>query len=351
MAEREAKAVRAYTAANAASQRHGHYRQARDLFLSGERSISARTEAWEQSAQEWVVGWFKVMALADLQKDIPYAEFEAELQGLLREQSDGLLQLTNEAKAVKASADMALDLLGPANTEPVPPELSEYATVLQSLSQRENELRLALSQVGQIATSRLPRLETIANDSRLGVLARVRIALLERARYPLEQTLASVQALLTAEKVVDPILAKLTQAENDMNRYALNLQIFHVEESLTQARALCMSSQATLATLTSPASYVAAAKARATQLCTAIEGHATGLLSYGIPKADLVYEFINVEKASLGAICKIANPPVACEKLALLAALKLTDLQAMSDAKLRFVEYGWTEQFEAAQRN
>ncbi|WP_375767343.1 hypothetical protein NR798_37545 [Archangium gephyra] len=348
---REATAVQAYSAATTVSQRHGRYRQARATFLVGERSISARVGAWEQAAQQWVSGWQMLMALADLQQDIPYSEFEAELQRMLRNQSDGLIQLGNEAKATQAVTDKALALLGTSSPTEVPAGLEQYGTVLQSLTLRENELRAALSQVGQIPTQRMARLESIANTSRQAVLARVRVALLERARYPLEQTLASVQALLNAEQVVDPILAKLTQAENDMNRYTLNLQIFHVQDSLTKSRELCMSSQTTLGTLTSPASYVAAAKSRATQLCTAIENHASGLISYGIPNADLVYEYINVEKASLGTLCKTANPTAACEKLAILAALKLTDLQAMTDTKLRFVEYGWSENIDAARRN
>jgi len=350
-AVREERALRAYSSAINQSQRHGRYRQARALFLTQSGNISARVEAWEKASQQWVLGWYKVMALSDLQKNISYAQFEAELQQLLRDQHDGLLRLSNDAKAVKAAADGALELLGPANTAAVPPELSQYASVVQALTQRENELRTAITQTSQIPTSRMARHETVAQTSRQVVLARVRVALLKNGRYPLEQTLASVQALLAAEQVVDPVLAALTLAENDMNRFALNLQVFHVEEALTQSRTLCASSKATLAPLTTPAAYVAQAKARATQLCSAIEAHASGLLSYGIPKADLVYEYITVEKASLTAICKTARAPVACEKLAVLASLTLPDLKALSDTKLRFVEFGWSEQFKAAKSN
>ncbi|WP_434390082.1 hypothetical protein [Melittangium boletus] len=350
-AQREERAVRAYSSAVDQSQRHGRYRQARALFLSQPGNVSARVEAWEKATQQWTLGWYKVMALADLQKNISYAQFESELQQLLRTQSDGLLQLSHDAKAVKAAADTALDLLGPVNTASVPPELGQYASVVQALTQRENELRTAITQVAQIPPSRMARLEALAQTSREVVLTKVRIALLKNGRYPLEQTLAAVQALLNAEKVVNPVLAALTRAENDMNRFALNLQVFHVEESLTQSRALCASSQATLAPLTTPAAYVAQARSRATQLCSAIESHASNLLSYGIPKADLVYESIAVEKASLTGLCKTTQAPVACEKLAVLAALTLTDLKAMSDTKLRFVEYGWSEQFKAATSN
>ncbi|MFY0582279.1 hypothetical protein ACN28S_55585 [Cystobacter fuscus] len=348
LAVREEKALRAYNAATDQSQRHGRYRQARALLLTQPGNLTARVEAWEKATQQWVLGWYKVMALADLQKDIPYTQFEAELQQMLRTQHEGLAQLSHDAKGVKASADVALELLGPANPGTTPAELGEYVSVIQALTQRENELRTAITQLSAIPTSRMARLETLAQTSRQVILARVRVALLKNARYPLEQTLASVQALLTAEQVVDPVISALTRAENDMNRFALNLQIFHVEESLAQARTLCSSSQAKLAAITSPAAYVAQARSRATQLCSAIEAHASGLISYGIPKADLVYEYITVEKASVRTICKGAQPPVACEKLAILAALTPADLQSMNDAKLRFVEYGWSELFKAA---
>ena len=43
-------------------------------------------------------------------------------------------------------------------------------------------------------------------------------------------------------------------------------------------------------------------------------------------------------------------PPVNCERLATLAALEPSDFQSMDANYLRFVEYGWAENLDAARR-
>jgi hypothetical protein len=47
---------------------------------------------------------------------------------------------------------------------------------------------------------------------------------------------------------------------------------------------------------------------------------------------------------------KATNPPLECEKLATVAALEAADYADLDDAHLKFVEYGWSDNLDAARR-
>ncbi|WP_394825915.1 hypothetical protein [Pendulispora albinea] len=348
--QREQASIARFSAANVMAERHGRYVQARAMALDGAGSVSARTGAWLEKTQNYIVEWTKVLALADLRANIPYAEFESQLTKELDEQSKTLSELGEEAQRIGKLADSALSLI--ANPEAIPPfaESAQYASVLDTLPVREQEVRTTLTEVGQTANARLERLGTVDTNSRKAVIGRLKVALLATGRYPLEQTLSQVDALLAAEKVVDPILARLNQGFTKMNGYNVNLAYFHAVQAIGPLRQDCASAETALNGMSSPASFISAAKTRRQQLCSGIEQLYTSLTGdTSITKAEYVGEYLTTEKTRLGAVCPrtVSSPP--CEKLALLAALSPADLGKMDDARLQFVELGWSEAMDRAQ--
>jgi hypothetical protein len=82
-----------------------------------------------------------------------------------------------------------------------------------------------------------------------------------------------------------------------------------------------------------------------------MENHYQSLTTIGVGNADLVAAYIENDKPALTPVCRnAANPPVNCEKLATIAALEATDYAGMDDAHLKFVEYGWSDNLDAARR-
>lgn len=352
-AVREKTAIDAMQSANAMSVRDGLYRQVRDTLLTGAGSIKTRLEAWETGAQQWFAGWMGVLGLVDLKDDVPYATFEATLTTQLGALASQLVTLTQQSAQLRAQGQEVLAQLG---TVPGPPAASypavaPYKAVIDSMGAHEVDLAAALTAMSTLADAKIATMQELDTRSRVAVIARLRAALLAKGRYPLEQTITQIQQLLAAEKVVDPLLVQAARVEGDLDRYALNFQIFHLLDAITAGRQQCATARNTLDGVAGAARYVTAARARLTQLCTAMENHYQSLTTLGVGNADLVAAYIENDKPALVAACRsAATPPVNCEKLATLATLEAADFAGMDDAHLKFVEYGWSDNLDAAKR-
>ncbi len=350
---REKTAIDLMQSASALSIRDGAYLQARDALLTGTGSIKARLETWEAGMQQWMTGWNGILSLMELRDNIPYTSFEAALTTQLNLQATRLLDLTKQATQIKAQGADALAILGPV---PKPaassyPGAAPFATAIDSLGSREVELSAALTTMSTMADARSATLREVDTTSRIAIITRLRAALLARGRYPLDQTIQSVQQLLDAQRAVEPILAEATKLEQALDRQALNFQIIHARDTILVARQRCTAGQAAINVVTGASKYVTASRARLNQLCTAMENHHSSITGLGLPDADLVAAYIDTDKVALTSVCKTsARPPVNCERLATLAALDASDFQSMDANYLRFVEYGWAENLEAARR-
>jgi len=355
-AAREQAGIDRLQSANAMSVRDGVYRQVRDALVTGTGSIKVKLEAWEAATQQWIVGWTAVLTLADLRDDIPYATFEAALSTQLDSQTARLASLIELATQLKAQGTEARGRLG---TVPGPPgssypQVETYYPVIDGpggMTARETELAATLDAMAMMPDAKTATMHDIDTRARLAIVARLRAALVARGRYPLEQTIAAVQQLLDVENVVDPVLAQAARLENDLDRYALNFQIFHLLDGIAVGRQQCAAGRATLAGATGATRYVTAARARLEQLCTAMENHYQSLTTLGVGNSDLVAAYIENDKPALRTVCQTAAAPaVSCEKLATVAALQPADYAGMDDAHLKFVEYGWSDNLDAAKR-
>jgi len=355
-AVREKTAIDRLQSANSMSLRDGVYRQVRDALITGSGSIKVKVEAWEAATQQWVAGWTGVLALADLRDDIPYASFETALTTQLDSQSTRLAALLDQAARLKTQGTQALALLGAVPGPPGSsyPQVESYYPVIDGpggMRARETEIAAALNAMALMPDAKTAVIRDIDTRARVAIVARLRAALLARGRYPLEQTITAVQQVLDVEKVVDPVVAQAARLENDLDRYALNFQIFHLLDGIVVGRQHCATGRAALTGVTGAARYVTAARARLEQLCTAMENHYQSLTTLGVGNADLVAFYIENDKPALTALCTNATAPaVSCEKLATVAALQPADYAGMDDAHLKFVEYGWSDNLDAAKR-
>ncbi len=345
--KREKDAVATYSEANQVSQRYGRYERTRSDLLSPS-GLSLRVENWEKASQDWIASWTKVLALADVGQDFSYQEFERVLGQTLSELQGRLAVLEKDGRSIKAEGERLLARIPP-NADTYT-KLGAYRTVLDLLKQREKELFDSVQTISGIPQAKITKLREIDTVSRQAVLGRLRASLLRVAGHPVEQTVSSLRTFLAAEQIAEPVLIQVTNAEQEMSRYVLNLQVYHAEEASQKSKALCEDGLKTLGQISAPAQYVAGAKTRAKTLCAAIAKQYSELVSYGVPKNDLVREYIEVERAALPTLCKGANAPVQCEKLAVIAALQTQDYAKMNDDKLKFVEYGWAELMGQAKR-
>jgi hypothetical protein len=348
---RETDAIDMMQSANQVSVRDGQYLQARDMLLTGTGSIKAKLETWEAGMQQWMTGWSTILQLMQLQNNIPFSTLEATLTTQLNNQATKLDELIRGAATLKKQGTDALALLGalPKPASSTYHNVAAYTPVIDGLGARETDLGTALTSMSSLADSKMTAMRQIDTDTRVAVVGRLRASLLRTGRYPLEASLKAVQELLDAQKVVEPLIAQARKIENDLDKNALNLQIFHATDGIVGARAKCTEINTALNGVVGATKYVNAARSRINTLCAASESHLQSLTGLGMTNAQLVAASVESVRGALFTVCKgAARPAVQCDKLANLAALQPADFTAMDEDHLRFVEYGWGDNFEAA---
>ncbi len=349
VAIQEKAAIARLSLANIVSEQDGRYIHARGLAVDGGTSVDARVKAWLMSEQAWTLGWTRILAVADCNADIPFAQFMAQLAQMLDDQSKALVQLTDESAAVAKLANDALAVMGRAEAIPSGPEAQPYAAVIASLAARQTELRAMLNQIAVLPGQKLARLADVDALSRRGILAHMKSALVARAKYPLQQALADVAALLSSEQIIDPRLTRIQNAFTAMNGYSAGLAYFHAVDAIGPARALCADTRAQLTKLTQPAKYVADSLGAANNMCDGIEQLYAGVTGdTSVAPSDYVSAYLSGEKTRLAPVCGAASTRPACQKLSLIASLTDADLAKMSAAELHLVEIGWSESMARA---
>jgi hypothetical protein len=341
--QREQKAVRIMSVANAVADQEGRYHHARALAVEGSSSISARANAWLAKEQAWIDGWTKALAFADLNTDIPLSVFQENLAHMLDAQSRAVVSLQAEAVKITQLGTDASAVMATSEKIPSGPETVSYDPIVAALTSRQGELRSMIATVSALPQQKVAGLASIDDASRRAIAAHVKAALLAHAKYPLVQALADVNALLAAEKVADPALARLEAAFTAMNDYNANLAYFHADGAIAPARKLCSDTKAAMAPLSAPKAFVDAANVNVDKYCSGIEKLYVDLTGdTSVSHADYVSAYLGGEKTKLKAVCAAASAGPACEKLALIASVSDADLTKMDDGQLRFLEMGWS---------
>jgi hypothetical protein len=348
-AAREQAAVHVMSVANIVNDQDGHYRAARALAVDGPASLTSRTNDWLSEEQAWVSGWTKVLAFSDLKDDLSYSAFQDQLTKMLNAQSQIVVNMQADAAKLATLAVDAKATLGTPAPIPKYPETAQYQGIADALTQRRADLGSMIDTVAAIPGQKMARIAQIDDASRRAVVAHVKAALIAKAKYPLTQALNDVTALLNAEKLVDPALMRITSAFTQMNGYNAGLAYFHAAAAIGPARQDCANVNATLATLTAPASFVSASKAKVQNLCTGIEKlYGDVANDTTITHDQYVSAYLGGEKTKLPTVCANPSAGPACEKLALIASVSDADLAKMTDPQLALLELGWTAAMDRA---
>lgn len=346
---RETNAIAEQSLATTTSEYDGRYHHARALAVEGSQSVLGRTKTWMSNMQTWIDGWVGILAFSDLKNDISFDAFESQLTTKLGAQATLLVQLQTEAAAIKQFGSDVLTEVSALKPVAVGPESQTYAGIVSTLMAQEQQLVAMIPEVSGTPSSKLSTLVAVDKVSRDGITAHMKAALLARARYPLQSAMNEVSSLLIAEKILDPLLARITDGYGKMNKYLLASAPFHADAAITGARKDCADFTAALTTAGGPAGYMATSKSQGTNMCSGIESlYASVKASSAGVRAKQVNLYMRGEKTKLAGVCTAANPSPACERLALLAALTRDNILAMDDAHLQFVEMGWSTAMDRA---
>ncbi len=345
---KEQEATIRMSVANAASAYNGRYRNARAIAVEGPESVKERNRAWFQSMQKWLEGWGQIQALADLNEQLTYDEFQTKLTELLSAQSRTLVHLQEEAHEIRALADKGLATLSD-ETLPIGPETLAYHETIKALVARQSELSSMLQSTGSLPEAKLGTLQGLHNDSRRAIVSRMKRALVDRARYPLQQAMSDVNTLLSAEKVVGPALVRIGTAFTNIRRHSLRSAYFHMQDAIGPAKHECSTARSALAQMPSTHRYVRDSKGKLDNLCSQLDTLYNGFMADATNShAKLVEAYVNRNRVAYNRICGNTSQSPACEKLGLMINVSQNQLSKMTDSELRSLELTLGDALERA---
>lgn len=350
-AEFEARTKRAVELSNAVTaveRGFGEFTGARSTFTRGDQSVSSRVLNWQRRSVDWVGGWFEVFALSDLENPVEFAGFERKLDELVTKQHDELEALRREADHLERELVKTKRLFRETRLPGNSKALQTYIGVFEAFQKIQKKANTEIGGLSGLLTGRIARLKEVNRVSHKVILAHLESALLDKHLYPLQESIQRISTLLKDKELVDPIINRLTNAEAKASDLGLNLHLFELEALAQESKEACERATATLNEVENASSQIKRAKERVVELCASIQEHNTFLQTLGMEDSELVYELVNVEKYELEALCvNSEDPGQECEKLAVLAAFEMKDLEQMSREELRFVETEWTDNLRA----
>jgi hypothetical protein len=225
---------------------HGRYVVLRDTYFYGATGLRTGIETWLSDASAWLVKWNELLALAESPQlaSLDSPAIRDRVREGLGAQLDAWHALRGRAKALHQRAEEGLRRAGEL------PELPEsfvpgYEAQLHLLNEQVAGLRQALAAASsEIEAGTVTRLDAVIEPSRVAVLAKLRMALLN---YPdLQQVLSMVEEALQAEVLVDAHQRDVYARYRDFTTHMAASRIFHAEEALAGLKTEAAASSAAI---------------------------------------------------------------------------------------------------------
>lgn len=338
--KRELSASRLNNYINHLDRSYAYYQRVRDHKFYGKNGIEVKVTKFFQQALSWVDRWSSVIHLIDLTDVDSIDQIFAMTQKAFEEQQAELQHLQLLAKEALTEAQQAMSALDslslPESAASMPsPE------ILSSTKKNVAQLQNAVRSLAKLVEQRLAELERIQT---IGIQAsenKLKQSLLQVGRFPLEQSLARFRELIQVQNLAGTLLAQLMQKENELDRAVLNMAKFQADDLFQSMKRDCQQAEHKLISLNS--AFADHARKRIEQVCQAAESHWKGLNQLGLENYEMVYEYTSFLKLSVTKECRKTHPIINCEQTALMQAISLSDLQKMSDDRLKFVELAWAD--------
>lgn len=337
--QREKVASSKVSDANSLDRSYGYYQKVRGEFYYSDNGVQTRSASFFQNSISWINNWSGILAVINLD-NVTLNQLVNKIEIKMEEQSKLLLQLDNEAHSISQQGQRALEILKKGTTikEGQLPEYSEYVSL--ALNQAK-VLEDAIVSISGKAQSKIEDLKYINNVSHEAVLGKLKVELIRSGKYPVEESLARFNDLVTVEQVSSPFRDSIFEKVNKLNGYTLDFAYFQAKDTWEAAKAQCQLAQDALEPYTS--SFATAAKNQINSLCDTADQHWDSLNNMGLSIADMAYEYAFLVGAELDANCKSNAPKAVCEKYAVIQSIGYDKLLEMSDDRLEFYEKEWSQ--------
>ncbi|AJQ97953.1 hypothetical protein [Gynuella sunshinyii] len=318
----------------------GQYVNVKDQYFYGDQGLIKRNQAFFTQVAAWINNWKQGMELADVGSSGQIPGAMVEIETLIRNQRIALDSLIAQSRQIQ---NIGADSISQAEVVTMLPInlLAEYPGIAEGVAQYGQALNNSVVDIRNLAADSIAELEQIYHYSPRALRAKMKSNLTARG-IPVADALAKFDDLILYEAEIEPLLLELESVENAIDAYALEFAWFQATSELERGQLLCSQVQAKINSSSVSSARAQKATQRQSSLCNTMVSLVDGLSNTGLSKAEMAYEYGQMNNFMYAEQCREVESSVDCEKLAVLRGISYDSVMSMSDDELRFYELGWS---------
>ncbi|WP_428241118.1 hypothetical protein [Gynuella sp.] len=318
----------------------GQYANVKDQYFYGSQGLIKRNQAFFTQVSAWINNWKQGMELADVGRSGQIPGAMVEIETLIRNQRIALDSLIAQSRQIQNIGGDSISQAEVVTALPVN-LLSEYPGIAEGVVQYGQILNNSVVDIRNLAADSIAELEQIYHYSPRALRAKLKSNLTAHG-IPITDALAKFDDLVLYEAEIEPLLLELETVENAIDAYALEFAWFQANSELERGQQLCADVQAKINTSSVSSARAQKARQRQTSLCNTMVSLVDGLANIGLSKAEMAYEYGQMNNYMYAEQCREVESSVDCEKLAVLRGISYDSMMSMTDDELRFYELGWS---------
>ena len=332
--ERQADALRRVKELNAT------YGKVRDQILLGEGGITQLSQTINEETLAWSQEWKTIYQFIDASTRLSPSEVQNKVAINLINQTERIAKISNLRSRMSRLIESGRRQL--ASAPRVSYAIIGFEAQYSALETSIDRLDATLKRIYDEGQTMNNRLETTSPRIHHALVQRLKANLLSNGSDNLEKSIAAVEAMFAAERVVAPIETRLREKYLSTMKYFLAGRIFRLDLELVELKKQCSESEINVAALPIDSSYKQDAVRRIRATCDEASGKGEYLHSNNISIPRLVAGAHQRRLKNASITCSSSTPQAFnCKMLPWLSQVTTEKVEAMPDQQLRNLELAW----------
>lgn len=327
---------------NKMNKAYGNYQQTVDKYFLNENGIEIKVKGWFEDTYRWINNWHLVMDLATVNNQTIYDSIFTESEKIMSSQETELINLEKRAYDIENLITKAIEYIKKEDSLLDTKSFTLYPDVRKALVENRQNFLNRLKSFQNILISKIPKLESIKQNTYNAAMLKLKQQLLVSGRFPLDQAISRYQDLVFTNANFSPLLQEIIEIESTIDQAVLGFAQFKASEFYQNGQRKCKEAKVALSSDNSSSEFKDLVSKNIYKVCNAMDSHISSLNSLGMSKEDILFEYVETMAAKYSHECKKDSPKINCEKFAILKSIKRSDYSLMRDTDLNFIEKEWS---------
>ncbi len=343
--KREQAAVELTSEVTKLSETYGRLIVVRDNYLFGQNGIQEKYKTCLTKMSDWLQEWTLIFSTYDLKDQVDMNTVQVQIQNMLTRQISSAEDIKIDCQKISQEVDLAKSFLLKIEDEKYS-RISAELGITDKVSQLKSKIFAELENYKVTPVTKVKRVDYIVRLSKKAIKAKLKNEIMNKIRVPLEKSIAELNNIIAVSNVIDPILIKVSNAENQMNNYVLNMRYFAATKLMPEIQKSCQEAFQVIEKNTYPKRYFNQYFSRIQTLCKASDSHVEDLKNLKMQPYEFVYHYAKLVSANIKIDCKAIENSITCNKISYLNSVVSEKYKEIPLETLNYIENEWAQIYD-----